>query len=236
MKQSTLIRTGYLATLILTALTLLAIAALLLNTGTPIQDDGTPTATATSSSGASPETTTGISDAATILDTMRALTADARGFATTGDRGWLTDYFAISENSRTIDTALESLRSTKTAPTLAAAAATAAEAHKKLTIADIRSMRLRLEADNVPETQMPVRVAEYQLIPADKELTATAKRELAATVVLGRDYRNASEAVTAPSKKPSPAPAPLPPQLQLQTPSPRLPAKPPGSRAGPPSP
>ncbi|MBO3141277.1 hypothetical protein GZ176_03080 [Dermatophilus congolensis] len=201
MKQSTLIRTGYLATLTLTALTLLAIAALLLNTGTPTQDDGTPTTAATSSSGTSPETTTGISNAATILDTMRALTADARGFATTGDRAWLTDYFAISENSRTIDTTLESLRSTKTAPPLAAAAATAAEAHKKLTIADIRSMRLRLEADNVPETQMPVRVAEYQLIPADKELTATAKRELAATVVLGRDYRNASEAITTPLKK-----------------------------------
>lgn len=55
---------------------------------------------------------------------------------------------------------------------------------------DMRSMRLTLEAYNVPETLMPQRVSDFELIADDESLSKEDKIQLSQKLLFSQDHFN----------------------------------------------
>ncbi|MBG0833469.1 methyl-accepting chemotaxis protein [Planomonospora sp. ID67723] len=116
------------------------------------------------------------------------LTNEARMYAVTGDNRHLEAYWDEIDQTRTRDKVITRLQQLGIPAQLFDLLATAKKNSDALVGTETRSMRLVLEATDVPQAQMPGPVADYQLDAADAALDARAKMTKAAEIMFDDQY------------------------------------------------
>ncbi|MDO5698077.1 MAG: methyl-accepting chemotaxis protein [Dermatophilus congolensis] len=184
MKQSTIIKYGYILMAVLGVAAILAVTFMLRSTSEvrSVQNARLESFTA----------------AEQLRGGSALLTNTVRGYVVTGDRNWLNQYWAEINETKSRDKAIQSLTEMGTPAEELALIEQAGTNSTGLVLAETRAQRLTLEATGVAQADMPPAVAEYQLIPADRALDAAEKRQLATTIVFGRDYLKAVDEIMAP--------------------------------------
>ena len=146
-----------------------------------------------------------ISQRLTSLDASRAvsgssalLTQMVRAFTATGDKQWLDQYWTEINTTKSQAKAIETLKSINTPESELALVAQGSANSKGLVQAETRAMRLVLQANGVPEGQMPEAIAAYKLSPEDAALSPQAKKQTALDLVFGAEYQDSVKSIMAP--------------------------------------
>ena len=184
MKQSTLIKYGYIVMAVLAIVTVIAVTFMFRASG------DTKTAQDTQMRS--------LAAAAQMSGGSARLTSTVRGYVVTGDRDWLNQYWTEVNETKSRDKAIETLVQLGTPQSELDLIDQAGKNSAGLVTAETRAQRLVLDASGVAPSDMPPAVAEYQPIASDRALDAAEKRQLAQTIVFGRDYLSAVEQIMAP--------------------------------------
>ena len=183
MKQSTLIKYGYIVMAVLAIVTVIAVTFMFRASGTKTAQDTQMRSLAA---------------AAQMSGGSARLTSTVRGYVVTGDRDWLNQYWTEVNETKSRDKAIETLVQLGTPQSELDLIDQAGKNSAGLVTAETRAQRLVLDASGVAPSDMPPAVAEYQPIASDRALDAAEKRQLAQTIVFGRDYLSAVEQIMAP--------------------------------------
>ena len=139
------------------------------------------------------------------LDASRAVSASSglltntvRAFAATGDKQWLEQYWTEIDTTKSQAKAIETLKHQNTPESELALIAKATQNSAGLVQAETRAMRLVLQADRVPEAQMPAAVAAFKLSAQDAALSPEAKKQQAIQLVFGTEYQDSVKNIMAP--------------------------------------
>ena len=132
---------------------------------------------------------------ADLADASRLLTNEARGFAVTGERQHLDNYWREVNVTRTGEKVVARLKALGATPEELALIDLSSRASQALSATEIRSMRLILEADNVQESAMPPKVAAYKLSAEDRSLAPLDKRTTAREILFDDQYSRDEAAV-----------------------------------------
>ncbi|MDO5698078.1 MAG: methyl-accepting chemotaxis protein [Dermatophilus congolensis] len=184
MKQSTLIKYGYILMAVLAVAAILAVTFMVRATNSATDAQDTRLAS--------------INAAEQLRGGSGHLTDTVRGYVVTGDRNWLNQYWTEINETKSRDRAIQTLTEMGTPAEELALIEQAGKNSTGLVAAETRAQRLTLEATGVAQADMPPAVAEYQLIPADRALEPAEQRALATTLVYGRDYLAAVDEIMAP--------------------------------------
>ena len=184
MKQSTLTKVAAVAAFILTLLTMVAVFF-------------------TVRAGAAAEAA--ITQRQVSLDASRAVSASSglltntvRAFAATGDKQWLDQYWTEIDTTKSQAKAIETLKQQGTPESELGLIAKASQNSAGLVQAETRAMRLVLQADRVPEAQMPAAIAAFKLSTQDAALSPEAKKQQAIQLVFGTEYQDSVKNIMAP--------------------------------------
>ena len=139
------------------------------------------------------------------LDASRAVSASSglltntvRAFAATGDKQWLEQYWTEIDTTKSQAKAIETLKHQNTPESELALIAKATQNSAGLVQAETRAMRLVLQADRVPEAQMPAAIAAFKLSTQDAALSPEAKKQQAIQLVFGTEYQDSVKNIMAP--------------------------------------
>ena len=184
MKQSTLTKVAAVVAVVLTLLTMVAVFF-------------------TVRAGAAAEAA--ITQRQVSLDASRAVSASSglltntvRAFAATGDKQWLEQYWTEIDTTKSQAKAIETLKHQNTPESELALIAKATQNSAGLVQAETRAMRLVLQADRVPEAQMPAAVAAFKLSAQDAALSPEAKKQQAIQLVFGTEHQDSVKNIMAP--------------------------------------
>ncbi len=139
------------------------------------------------------------------LDASRAVSASSglltntvRSSAATGDKQWLEQYWTEIDTTKSQAKAIETLKHQNTPESELALIAKATQNSAGLVQAETRAMRLVLQADRVPEAQMPAAVAAFKLSAQDAALSPEAKKQQAIQLVFGTEHQDSVKNIMAP--------------------------------------
>ncbi|MDO5711773.1 MAG: methyl-accepting chemotaxis protein, partial [Micrococcales bacterium] len=184
MKQSTLTKVAATAAVVLTLMTLVAVAF---------------TFRAASAEGTTIERRDVSLDASRAVSASSALlTNTVRAFAATGDTQWLDQYWTEIDTTKSQAKAIETLKSVGTPESELALVARASQNSAGLVEAETRATRLILQANRVPESQMPKAVADFKLSAQDAATSPEAKKQTANELVFGQEYRDSVKTIMEP--------------------------------------
>ncbi len=133
-----------------------------------------------------------------IGDSSALLTNSVRAFTATGDKQWLDQYWTEIDDTKRQAKALETLKSLDTPQGELDLLSQASANSANLVKAETRAMRLMLASQNVPTSQMPSAVAQWDFSAADAALPSADKQRIARDLVFGADYQKAVSEIRAP--------------------------------------
>jgi len=133
-----------------------------------------------------------------LADASDYLTDEARKYAVTHEDKHMYNYWEEVEMTRTRDHVMDQLQEWNSPHDERALLAEAKYHSDALVETERRSMRLIQEAEGVPENYMPPAVAAKPLSAADEALDASAKSELAISLMFDKQYDYSKERIMVP--------------------------------------
>lgn len=133
-----------------------------------------------------------------LADASDYLTDEARKYAVTHEDKHMYNYWGEVEMTRTRDHVMDQLQEWNSPHDERALLAEAKYHSDALVETERRSMRLIQEAEGVPENYMPPAVAAKPLSAADEALDASAKSELAISLMFDKQYDYSKERIMVP--------------------------------------
>ncbi len=141
-----------------------------------------------------------LSAAAAIASSSALLTNTVRAYTATGDQKWLDMYWGEINTTQSQAKAIKSLTDLGTPQDELDLLKRASSLSGNLVTTETRAMRLVLDAKKAPLAAMPKAVAAYNPSAADTALTASAKVDLARTLVHDDAYASEVAKIMAPIK------------------------------------
>jgi methyl-accepting chemotaxis protein len=133
-----------------------------------------------------------------LVDASDYLTREARLFAVTHDRKHLANYWTEVNETKRRDQAVDALKARGASQDEVAYLERAKQNSDALIQAESRSMRLVLEVNGVPESEMPPAIASFPLTEQDAALSPVAKSEKARQLVFDTHYTTSKASIVEP--------------------------------------